>query len=52
MSVLDRRPELEREYLEIEGSLADPEMLADQKRYAELSRRYRDRRTREPVARS
>ncbi len=42
MSLLDRRPELEREYLEIEGSLADPEMLADQKRYAELSRRYRD----------
>ena len=42
MSVLERRPELEREYLEIERSLADPEMLADQKRYADLSRRYRD----------
>ncbi len=42
MSMLDRRVELEREYLEIEGSLADPEMMADQKRYAELNRRYRD----------
>ena len=42
MSMLDRRVELEREYLEIEGSLADPEMIADQKRYAELNRRYRD----------
>ncbi len=42
MSMLDRLPELEREYNEIEGSLADPAMIADQRRYAELNRRYRD----------
>jgi peptide chain release factor 1 len=40
--MLDRLPDLEREHNEIEGSLADPEMISDQKRYAELNRRYRD----------
>ena len=42
MSMLERRADLEREYREIEGSLADPAMIADQKRYTELNRRYRD----------
>ena len=42
MSMLDRLPDLEREHNEIEGSLADPAMISDQKRYAELNRRYRD----------
>ena len=42
MSMLDRLSTLEREYVEVEGSLADPAVIADQKRYAELNRRYRD----------
>jgi peptide chain release factor 1 len=42
MSMLDRLVDLEREHAEVEGSLADPVVIADQKRYAELSRRYRD----------
>lgn len=42
MSMLERLPDLEREHTEIEGSLADPAMISDQKRYAELNRRYRD----------
>lgn len=42
MSMLDRLPALSRELAEVEGSLADPAVLADQKRYAELNRRYRD----------
>jgi peptide chain release factor 1 len=42
MTMLDRLDDLEREFAEVEGSLADPVVIADQKRYAELSRRYRD----------
>ena len=34
MSMLERLPDLEREHTEIEGSLADPAMISDQKRYA------------------
>lgn len=33
---------LQREYHEVENRLADPEVVADQKRYVELSRRYRE----------
>jgi len=40
--LLDRLPDLEREHTEIEGHLADPAVIADQRRYADLSRRYRD----------
>ena len=40
--MLDRLSDLEREHAEVEGSLADPAVIADQRRYAELSRRYRD----------
>ncbi len=42
MSLLDRRAELEREHRELGISLADPELLADQRRYADASRRYRE----------
>ena len=42
MSMLDRLDDLEREFIEVEGSLADPVVIADQKKYADLSRRYRD----------
>jgi peptide chain release factor 1 len=40
--MLDRLDGLQREFEEVEGSLADPEVIADQRRYTELSRRYRD----------
>ncbi|NCY15218.1 MAG: peptide chain release factor 1 [Actinobacteria bacterium] len=40
--MLDRLEGLEREYAEVERSIADPEVISDQSRYAELSRRYRD----------
>jgi len=42
MNMLDRLEGLEREYAEVERSIADPEVISDQSRYAELSRRYRD----------
>jgi len=42
VSMLDRLPDLEREHGEVERSLADPAIIADQPRYTELSRRYRD----------
>ena len=42
MSLLDRLPDLERERDDLEASLADPVLLADQRRYADASRRYRD----------
>jgi len=42
MSMLERLPSLEREFAEVEGSLADPAVIADQTKYAELNRRYRD----------
>ena len=42
VSLLDRLPALDREYGEVEASLGDPALIADQKRYAEANRRYRD----------
>jgi peptide chain release factor 1 len=42
VSLLDRLPGLEREHADVEASLADPQLLADQRRYAEVNRRYRD----------
>jgi peptide chain release factor 1 len=38
--VLDRLRDLEREYLEAEARLGDPELIADQPRYQEVARRY------------
>ena len=35
-----RLVDLEREFAECEARLGDPEVIADQKRYVELSRRY------------
>ena len=40
--MLDRLSELEREYEDVEARLADPELLADQRRYQEVTRRYRE----------
>ena len=42
MTLLDRLPDLEREYTEVEVALADPAVISDQRAYADLSRRYRD----------
>lgn len=41
MSLLDRLAGLEREFADLEVALADPELLADQRRSAEAGRRYR-----------
>jgi peptide chain release factor 1 len=38
--MLDRLRDLEREYLEVEARLGDPELIADQSRYQEVARRY------------
>jgi peptide chain release factor 1 len=40
--VLDRLHDLEREFDEVEARLADPELIADQNRYQEVTRRYRE----------
>ncbi len=40
--MLDRLADLEREYLELEARLADPDLLGDQARYQEVARRYSD----------
>jgi peptide chain release factor 1 len=40
--MLDRLADLEREYLEVEARLADPELIADQSRYQDVARRYSD----------
>lgn len=40
-SLLERAEGLQRELVETEARLADPEVVADHRRYAELSRRYR-----------
>jgi peptide chain release factor 1 len=37
-----RLEELEREYVDCEARLADPEVVGDQRRYVEMSRRYRE----------
>jgi peptide chain release factor 1 len=38
--MLERLPELEREFDDVEARLADPELLGDQPRYQEVARRY------------
>jgi peptide chain release factor 1 len=40
--VLDRLSDLEREFLEVEARLADPQLIADQGAYAEVAKRYRE----------
>ena len=40
--MLDRLADLEREYSEVEARLADPDLIADQSRYQEVTRRYRE----------
>ena len=40
--IAERLTSLRREYDEVENRLADPEVVADQTRYVELSRRYRE----------
>jgi peptide chain release factor 1 len=40
--MLHRLSDLEREHAEVEASLADPDVLSDQRRYAETARRYRE----------
>jgi peptide chain release factor 1 len=40
--MLDRLADLEREFDEVEARLADPELIADQQRYQEITRRYRE----------
>ncbi len=39
--MLDKLERLEKEYLEIQGKLSDPGILADQSEYTKLSRRYK-----------
>jgi peptide chain release factor 1 len=40
--MLDRLGDLEREYDDVEARLADPALIADQPRYQEVARRYRE----------
>jgi peptide chain release factor 1 len=40
--MLDRLDGLEREFIEVEARLADPEVFADQSRYTELARRHKE----------
>ncbi|MEO7428790.1 MAG: peptide chain release factor 1 [Acidimicrobiales bacterium] len=40
--MLDRLLDLEREFDEVEARLADPQLIADQGRYQEVTRRYRE----------
>lgn len=40
--MLDRLDALEREYLDLQARLGDPELIADQHRYADAARRYRE----------
>jgi peptide chain release factor 1 len=40
--MLDRLEELEQEHADAEARLADPELIADQRRYQEVARRYRE----------
>lgn len=40
--MLDRLTELEEEYADVEARLADPEVIGDQKRYADTARRYKE----------
>ena len=40
--MLDRLSDLEREFVEVEARLADPELIAEQAAYAEVAKRYRE----------
>jgi len=40
--VLDRLRDLEREFVDLEARLADPQLIADQGRYQDVARRYSD----------
>ncbi|MBD3360800.1 peptide chain release factor 1, partial [Candidatus Peregrinibacteria bacterium] len=40
--MLERLEKLEKEYLDIQEKLSDPEVIADQSRYTKLSRRYKE----------
>jgi len=40
--VLERLHDLEREFLEVEARLADPALIADQPRYQQVAKRYRE----------
>ena len=40
--MLDRLGDLEREFDDVEARLADPAVIADQSRYAEVARRYKE----------
>jgi peptide chain release factor 1 len=40
--MLERLGDLEREYEDVEARLADPAVIADQSRYAEVARRYKE----------
>ena len=40
--MLERLRDLEREFLEVEARLADPALIADQPRYQQVARRYRE----------
>jgi peptide chain release factor 1 len=42
MGMLDRLSDLEREFDEVEARMADPQLIADQARYQEVTRRYRE----------
>jgi peptide chain release factor 1 len=39
--MLERLPDFEREFAEVEARLADPDLIADNRRYADVARRYR-----------
>jgi peptide chain release factor 1 len=41
-AVLEQLDDLERELAEVEARLADPELIADQPRYVEVARRYKE----------
>jgi peptide chain release factor 1 len=41
-TVLDRLAELEREFRDTEARLADPDLIADQSRYQQVAKRYRE----------
>jgi peptide chain release factor 1 len=40
--VLERLADLEREFNEVEARMADPDLIADQARYQDVTRRYRE----------
>jgi peptide chain release factor 1 len=42
IDVLERLAELDREFLDAEARLGDPDLIADQPRYQEVARRYRE----------